>query len=145
MRPVASAYTVGSDTTITIAAGDTINASDTVVITAVNNTQDAPNRDVTVLGVMSNTQGAGSVTGAALTLTDDDVAPDVTMVLSPASISENGAISTVTATLSHTVERGDDDHGFSVGCVACGSGRLHAEYAGHADRSRRAQRRARAP
>ncbi len=102
VRPVAGAYTVGSDTTITIAAGDTINASDTVVITAVNNTQDAPNRDVTVLGVMSNTQGAGSVTGAALTLTDDDVAPDVTMVLSPASISENGAISTVTATLSHT-------------------------------------------
>ena len=102
VRPVAGAYTVGADTTITIAAGDTINASDTVVITAVNNTQDAPNRDVTVLGVMSNTQGAGSVTGAALTLTDDDVAPDVTMVLSPASISENGAISTVTATLSHT-------------------------------------------
>ncbi len=102
VRPVAGAYTVGADTTITIAAGDTINASDTVVITAVNNTQDAPNRDVTVLGVMSNTQGAGSVTGAALTLTDDDVAPDVTMVLSPASISEDGAISTVTATLSHT-------------------------------------------
>ena len=102
VRPVTGAYTVGSDTTITIAAGDTINASDTVVITAVDNTQDAPNRDVTVLGVMSNTQGAGSVTGASLTLTDDDVAPDVTMVLSPASISENGAISTVTATLSHT-------------------------------------------
>ena len=102
VRPVAGAYTVGADTTITIAAGDTINASDTVVITAVNNTQDAPNRDVTVPGVMSNTQGAGSVTGAALTLTDDDVAPDVTMVLSPASISEDGAISTVTATLSHT-------------------------------------------
>ncbi len=102
VRPLTGAYTVGSDTTITIAAGDTINASDTVVITAVNNTQDAPNRDVTVPGVMSNTQGAGSVTGAALTLTDDDAAPDVTMVLSPASISENGAISTVTATLSHT-------------------------------------------
>ena len=102
VRPVAGAYTVGADTTITIAAGDTINASDTVVITAVNNTQDAPNRDVTVSGVMRNAQGAGSVTGAALTLTDDDAAPDVTMVLSPASISENGGVSTVTATLSHT-------------------------------------------
>ena len=102
VRPVADAYTVGSDTTITIAAGDTINASDTVVITSVDNPQDAPNRNATVSGVARNSQGAGSVTGAALTLTDDDPAPDVTMVVSPALISENGAISTVTATLSHT-------------------------------------------
>ncbi len=102
VRPVAGAYTVGSDTTITIAAGDTTNASDTVVITAVDNPQDAPNRSATVSGVARNAQGAGSVTGVTLTLTDDDDAPDVTMVVSPASISENGAISTVTATLSHT-------------------------------------------
>ena len=102
VRPVAGAYTVGSDTTITIAAGDTINASDTVVITSVDNPQDAPNRDVTVSGVMSNTQGAGSVTGAALTLTDDDAAPDVTLALMPSSISENSGVSTVTATLSHS-------------------------------------------
>ena len=101
VRPVASAYTVAADSTITIAAGDTINASDTVVITAVNNTQDAPNRDVNLSGVSRNAQGAGSVTGT-VTLEDDDPAPDVTMVVSPASISENGGVSTVTATLSHT-------------------------------------------
>ena len=102
VRPVASAYTVAADSTITIAAGDTINASDTVVITAVNNTQDAPNRIVTLSAMSRNAQGAGSVTGASLTLTDDEDAPDVTMVLSPASISEDGGVSTVTATLSHT-------------------------------------------
>ncbi len=101
VRPVASAYTVAADSTITIAAGDTINASDTVVITAVDNTQDAPNRIVTLSGVSRNAQGAGSVTGT-VTLTDDDDPPDVTMVVSPASISENGGVSTVTARLSHT-------------------------------------------
>ena len=101
VRPVADAYTVGSDSTITIAAGSTANASDTVIITAVDNTQDAPNRNVTVSGVANNDQGAGSVTGAALTITDDDAAPDVTMMVAPALISEAGAVSTVTATLSH--------------------------------------------
>ena len=101
VRPVASAYTVAADSTITIATGDTINASDTVVITAVNNTQDAPNRIVTLSAVSRNAQGAGSVPGT-VTLTDDDDPPDVTMVLSPASIAENGGVSTVTARLSHT-------------------------------------------
>ncbi len=103
VRPLAGAYEVSAtDSTITIAAGDTTNASDTVVITAVDNSQDAPARDVTVSGVMSNAQGAGSVTGASLTLTDDDAAPTVTMVVSPSSISEAVEVSTVTATLSHT-------------------------------------------
>ena len=40
VRPVTGAYTVGMDSTITIAAGQTANASDTVVITAVDNTLD---------------------------------------------------------------------------------------------------------
>ena len=101
VRPVAGAYTVGSDSTITIAAGSTANAADTVEITAVDNPIHAPNNDVSVSVAVSNDQGAGSVTGTALTITEDEAAPDVTMVLSPASISENGGISTVTATLSH--------------------------------------------
>ena len=102
VRPLAGAYEVSAtDSTITIAAGDTINASDTVVITSVNNTRDEPNRIVNLSGVSRNAQGAGSVTGT-ITLDDDDDPPDVTMVVSPASISENGGISTVTATLSHT-------------------------------------------
>ena len=100
VRPVAGAYTVGADSTIVIAAAQTANASDTVVITAVDNTQDEPNRAVTVSGVARNAQGAGSVTGATLTLTDDDAAPDVTLALSPSTISENGGVSTVSATLS---------------------------------------------
>ena len=99
VRPVADAYTVGADSTITIAAGSTANASDTVVITAVNNTQDAPNRDVTMSAVMHNSQVSGRVTGT-LTITDDDLAPMVTLTPNPASISENGEAATVTASLS---------------------------------------------
>ncbi len=101
VRPVAGAYAVGADSTIAIAAGQMANASDTVVITAVDNAQDELDRSVTVSGMARNDQGVGSVTGADLTLTDDDAAPTVTMAVAPASILENGAISTVTATLSH--------------------------------------------
>ena len=41
------------------------------------------------------------MTGATLTLEDDDAAPGVTLSASPASIAENGGESTVTAKLSH--------------------------------------------
>ena len=113
VRPVPGAYTVGAtDSTIVIAAGQTANTADTVIITSVDNNRDAPPRNVAVTGVARNDQGAGSVTGGSLTLTDDDVAPAVTMVVSPASISENGGVSTVMRDAVSPVERGDDDRGF---------------------------------
>ena len=37
-----------------------------------------------------------------MTITDDDASPVVTLVLTPASIGENGSTSTVTATLDRT-------------------------------------------
>ena len=99
---VSGFYTVGSDATIVIAAGQTANASDTALVVAVNDDvhQGSGGRSTTVTGTAANTQGAGSVTGAPLTLTDNEVLPEVTLVLSPTSISENGEVSTVTATLS---------------------------------------------
>ena len=99
---VSGSYTVGSDTTITIAAGATTAASDTVLITAVDDSihQGTAGRSVTVSGTLANGQGAGAVTGASLALTDDESLPTVALVLDPASISEEGGISTVTATLS---------------------------------------------
>ncbi len=95
-------YTVGSDATIAIAAGLTAAASDTAAIAAADNATDEPDRTVTVTATAANDQGTtGSVTGATLTLTDDDAAPGVTLAVSPASISENGGVATVSATLSH--------------------------------------------
>ena len=95
-------YTVGSDATITIAAGDTTAAADTATVTAVNDTvhQGSAGRSVTVTATLANGQGTGTVTGASLTLADDETRPTVALVLSPTSISETGGVSTVTATLS---------------------------------------------
>ena len=98
---VSGSYTVGSDATIVIAAGETANATDTAAITAVDNTTDEPDRTATVTATLGNSQGTGTVSGATLTLTDDDDAPGVTLTVSPSSISENGGVSTVTATLAH--------------------------------------------
>ena len=99
---VADFYTVGSDATIVIAAGETANATDTVAIAAADNAKDEPDRTVTVTATAANDQGTtGSVTGATLTLEDDDAAPGVTLAVSPSSISENGGVATVSATLTH--------------------------------------------
>ena len=100
---VSGAFTVpaGAAGTIVIAAGSTTAASDTVTITAVDNATDEPDRMATVTATLTNSQGAGSVTAVTLTLEDDDAAPGVTLVVSPASVSEDGGVSTVTATLSH--------------------------------------------
>ncbi len=103
VTPVSGAYTVGSDATIVIAAGSTANASDTVTITAVNDDvhQGAAGRSTTVMATVANSMGAGTVSGATLTLTDDDAAPGVTLVVASSSIPENGGSTTVSATLTH--------------------------------------------
>ena len=97
---VAGAFTVPSGAAgyIVIPAGGTTAATDTV--TAVDNDVDAPDRMETVTATVANDQGAGSVTGATLTLEDDEATPTVTLSVSPASMSENGATATVRATLS---------------------------------------------
>ena len=84
VRPVAGAYTVGTDSTITIAAGQTANASDTVVITAVDNTRDELNRDVTVTVVADNAQGS-VVLPTEITITDDDPQPRLS-ISSPSAV-----------------------------------------------------------
>ena len=74
--------------------------SKTVSVMATGDNLDEPNETFTVR--LSNASGAtlGRATGTG-TITDDDDAPRVTLHLSPASVSENGGESTVTARLSH--------------------------------------------
>ena len=98
---VSGYYTAGSDATIVIAAGETASATDVATVAAVNNTMDEPDRSVTVTATVANDVGAGSVTGASLTLTDDDAAPGVTLAVADPAIDEAGGVTTVTATLSH--------------------------------------------
>ena len=99
---VSGAYTVGSDATITIAAGSTTAASDTATVAGVDDDvhQGSAGRSVTVTATLVNGQGAGAVTGATLTLTDDETLPMASLALAPTSISENGGVATVTVTLS---------------------------------------------
>ena len=82
---------------LTIPAGQT--ESPTATLTAVDNETDAPDRQVTVNATAVNGHGIVPPVGVLLTITDDDPAPEVTMVLTPDSIGENGGSTTVTATL----------------------------------------------
>ena len=72
-------YTAGSDAVIVITAGSTANATDVATVAAVDNTTDEPDRTTTVTATVGNGVGTGSVSGAALTLEDDDVAPTATL------------------------------------------------------------------
>ena len=101
---VAGDFTLSTANTLTFAANATVSAG-LVTVTAVDNTTDAPNRMATVTATVTNDRATADsttmmVTGATLTLTDDDAAPGATLALNPASVSENAGVSTVTATLS---------------------------------------------
>ena len=102
---VPGSFTVGTDATIVIPAEATAAPTDTVLVTAVDNTTDEPDRTATVTATVTNARAAAdsttmTVTGASLTVRDDDAAPGVALAVNPASVAENGGVSTVTATLS---------------------------------------------
>ena len=63
--------TLGQNTTITIAAGETT-STDTVTITAVNNNVDAADKTVTVSATATNDVGITQPTSLPLTIEDDD-------------------------------------------------------------------------
>ena len=105
VTPLSGAYTVDAGAArIVIPAGRTEPAEGSenaaAAVTAVDDGIDEPDRQVTVVGTMANAQGVGGVSGAPLTIADDDAAATVTLAAAPASISENGGVATVTATLS---------------------------------------------
>ena len=118
-------YAVGSDAVIVIAAGETANATDVATVAAVDDDvhQGSGGRAATVTGTAANAQAAANsetvaVTGAALMLTDDEAAPTVALVLSPASIDEDGGVFDGDGDAVGQVERGGDGDG--GGC--CGNG-----------------------
>ena len=95
--------TLSSNVTLTIAKGTTSSTGE-VTITATDDSAYAGDREVTVKGAAENTAGVDGPDDVTLTITDDEAKPVVTLVLTPATISESGAsnASTVTATLSAT-------------------------------------------
>ena len=86
---------------LTIPAGETA-SSGTVTLRWLDNDVDEPDASVRVSATVRNTQGvAGKPRELTLTVKDNDPAPTVALVLTPAMIAENGGLSTVTARLSH--------------------------------------------
>ena len=99
---VAGDVTLSPNTTLTIAAGAPRSSEPAVTLTSVDNETDAPNKQVTVSGTATNTQGiAGDPANATLSITDDDPAPTVTLAVSDTQIDEDGGQSTLTVKLSH--------------------------------------------
>ena len=97
---VAGDYRLSGNRELTIPAGETTSTG-TVTVTSVNNTVDAPHKTVTVSATATNSQGVTAPEDVTLTIRDDDDEPRVTLVLTPASITEDRGVSTVTATLDH--------------------------------------------
>ena len=95
----AADFMLSSTTTLTIPAeGRT--SSGTVTLTAADDAIDEPDETVSVGATV--TQGTATAPAAVLlTIADTDNPPTLTLILTQASISENGGVSTVTATLSH--------------------------------------------
>ena len=85
--------------TITIPANAASHAG-IFILTPTPDTMDEPDETLGVGG--TSTVPGFSVTGAEVTITDDDAAPGVTLSLSRTSISEDGGIATVTASLDHS-------------------------------------------
>ena len=95
---VSGDFALSANTDLTIAAGQT-ESTGSVTITAVDNTQDAPDETVTVTASVAGGNGVAAPAAQTLTITDNDGTPAVTLRLDPASIGENGGVSTVTASL----------------------------------------------
>ena len=78
----AAGVTVGMDDTIAIPAGETESA-DAVTLTAVDDAEQTPDREVAVSGRAENAHGVEQPAAVTLTIRDDDGAEAVTKVLLP--------------------------------------------------------------
>ena len=101
--PDADGATEGTDYTEVTSKSITINAGSLsgyveFTLTPIDDDIDEPNEGISIEGTLSGV----TVTGTAITLTDDEVTPTVTLVLTPTAIDESGDdnASTVTAMLS---------------------------------------------
>ena len=97
-------FSAVTDFAVTIPAGATTGTASFPLITLDDEVKET-DETVLVTGTVNSTQTQGPALqvepagGVAVTISDDDPEPVVTLVLTPASISENGGSSTVTAEL----------------------------------------------
>ncbi len=77
-------------------AANATESTGTVTITAVNNSVDTPDKTIQVKGELSSGADLRAPEDVALTITDDDAAPELTLSVSPATIAEDGGEAAVT-------------------------------------------------
>ena len=92
----------GTDGVTLTFEADATESSGEATITAVDNNRLDGDRAVTVSGAVS-LDGVQAPPDVTLTILDDDAPPAVTLLLTPASIDENGGVSRVTAVLNTAV------------------------------------------
>ena len=101
--PVARAFgevNLSANRVLTVTAED-VESTGTVTITAVDDDIDAPDTTVLVTAAVHGLRGLPAPAPVALTVTDDDDAPAVTLVRSAESIEENGGAARISAALAH--------------------------------------------
>ncbi|MXX97642.1 MAG: leucine-rich repeat protein [Rhodothermaceae bacterium] len=102
-----SDYTLSSNTTLTIAAGELLSTG-VVTITAVDNSIDAPDKTYQVGGTAQNAIGVTGPSGVTLTITDDDEASGITLMVVPSKVNEDAGRTDVMVTATLDAARGTD-------------------------------------
>ena len=77
-------------------AANATESTGTVTVTAVSNSVDAPDKTIQVKGELSSGADLRAPDDVALTITDDDDAPELSLQVSPATIAEDGGEAAVT-------------------------------------------------
>ena len=91
-------FTAVQDFTMTIPA-DATSAMETFTLAPLNDNADEPDETVRISGTTTAGLSVLPAAGVSVAISDNDPIPQVSLVLTPASISEDGGTSTVTATL----------------------------------------------
>ena len=91
-------FTAVQDFTMTIPA-DATSAMETFTLAPLNDNADEPDETVRISGTTTAGLSVLPAAGVSVAISDNDPVPQVSLMLTPASISEDGGTSTVTATL----------------------------------------------
>ena len=97
---VAGDFTLSPAKTLTIAAGSTASTG-AVTVTAVDDTKDAPDKEVTVTATVSGSSGVAAPPAVTLTITDDDGEPSLSIDSPSVAEGDSGS-----ASLAFTVSLG---------------------------------------
>ena len=89
-------FTLSTNNKVLSFAANATESTGAVTITTVDNDVDAPNKTIQVKGELPGGVPVRAPADVTLTITDDDAAPQLSLSVSPATISEDGGEATIT-------------------------------------------------